>query len=310
MKTQATAMVLASFVGDSLSLGAHWIYDTAVIDQTIGRVDTLRAPLPDSYHAGKQNGQFTHYGDQTLVLLEAVAQDGAFSLTGFAAAWQRLFADYQGYIDKATSATLDNLKRNLPLDQCGSSSTDLGGAARIAPLVYRYRHDRQALLAAARRQTAFTHNHPATLAGADFIARTTWQVLQGSDPVAAMEAALSEGMADVDLADRIREGLKTKGQDTRTVIKEFGQVCGITAALPGAVHLILNYSHDLETALIENTMAGGDSAARGLVAGMILGASLGEEALPAAWLSGMQKSAAIRELLGKIDNQMQTPAAL
>lgn len=304
MTTQATAMVLASFAADSLSLGVHWIYDTDVIDRQIGRVDSLRAPLPDSYHAGKKSGQFTHYGDQTLVLLESLAQTGVFSLPDFAASWQRLFADYHGYIDKATSATLDNLGRNLPLDRCGSTSSDLGGAARIAPLVYRYQHDRETLLTAARQQTALTHNNPATLAGAGFIARTAWEVLQGTDPASAMEQALDEGVADIDLDIRIRGGLDSGGKDTRTVIKKFGQMCGIAAALPGAIHLILSYSRDLKTALIENVMAGGDSAARGLVVGMILGAYLGEEAIPESWLDSMEKTDFIKELLKGIDKKI------
>lgn len=304
MTTQATAMVLASFAADSLALGAHWIYDTDVIDQRIGRVDTLHAPLPDSYHAGKKSGQFTHYGDQALVLLESLASTGAFSLPDFAASWQQLFADYNGYVDKATSTTLDNRNRNLPLDRCGSTSSDLGGAARIAPLVYRYQHDREALLTAAQQQTAFTHNNPATLAGAVFIARTAWTVLQGADPVSAMEQALEEGVDDIDLDIRIRGGLDSGGKDTRTVIKKFGQMCGIAAALPGAIHLIVTYTKDLKNALIENVMAGGDSAARGMVAGMILGAHLGATAVPAAWLADMEKTDTIIALLGSIDNRI------
>lgn len=304
MTTQATAMVLASFAADSLALGAHWIYDTDVIDQRIGRVDTLHTPLPDSYHAGKKSGQFTHYGDQALVLLESLASTGAFSLPDFAASWQQLFADHNAYVDKATSTTLDNRNRNLPLDRCGSTSSDLGGAARIAPLVYRYQHDREALLTAALQQTAFTHNNPATLAGAVFIARTAWTVLQGADPVSAMEQALEEGVDDIDLDIRIRGGLDSGGKDTRTVIKKFGQMCGIAAALPGAIHLIVTYTKDLKTALIENVMAGGDSAARGMVAGMILGAHLGATAVPAAWLADMEKTDTIIALLGSIDSRI------
>lgn len=304
MTTQSTAMVLASFAADSLALGAHWIYDTDVINQRIGRVDTLHAPLPDSYHAGKKSGQFTHYGDQALILLESLAHNGAFSLPDFAASWQQLFAGYNGYVDKATSATLDNRSRNLPLDRCGSTSSDLGGAARIAPLVYRYQHDREALLAAALQQTAFTHNNPATLAGAEFIARTAWAVLQGADPVSAMEQALEEGVDDIDLDIRIRGGLDSGGKDTRTVIKKFGQMCGIAAALPGAIHLIVTYTKDLKTALIENVMAGGDSAARGMVAGMILGAHLGATAVPVAWLADMEKTDAIIASLQSIDSTM------
>lgn len=297
MTEQATAMVLASFAADSLALGAHWIYDTNEIDRRLGRVDNLTKPLPDSYHAGKERGEFTHYGDQTLVLLETVAQTGEFSLTDFALAWKTLFTEYHGYIDKATATTLDNMNQRMPLDQCGSHSSELGGAARIAPLLYFYQNDRQQLLETVRQQTALTHNNPATLAGAEFIAKTVWNVLQGESPLAAMEKGLDEGVADLDLDNRIRGGLDTIGKETRPVIKRFGQMCGIAAALPGVIHLVATYENDLKTALIENVMAGGDSAARGLVTGMILGAHLGRQAIPEEWLTGMVRYAHITALL-------------
>lgn len=41
MNNNSTAMVLASLVADALALGAHWIYDTHVIDTTMGRIETL-----------------------------------------------------------------------------------------------------------------------------------------------------------------------------------------------------------------------------------------------------------------------------
>ncbi len=302
MTTQATAMVLASFAADSLALGAHWIYDPDEIDRRFGRVDTLLSPLADSYHHARKKGEFTHYGDQALVLLESLARTGTFSVTDFAAAWKNLFIDYPGYIDKATAATLENMNRHLPPEQCGSRSSDLGGAARIAPLLYWYQDDRQALLEAVRQQTALTHNNPATLAGAEFIAKTAWEVLHGTSPAAALETALEEGVNDIDLDIRIRGGLDSGGKDTRTVIKKFGQMCGIAAALPGAIHLILSYEDDLKTALIENVMAGGDSAARGLVAGMILGAHGGRSAIPEEWLTGMKQYAHITALLASGKN--------
>ncbi len=301
MKTQKSAMVLASFVADSLALGAHWIYDTADIDRKFGRVEELLAPGADSYHKGKERGAFTHYGDQTLVLLESLAACGRFSLEDFARAWRGLFTGYQGYVDKATVATVENMDHGLPLDQCGSRSSDLGGAARIAPLVYRYHDDRETLLAAVRSQTQLTHNNPATLAGADFIAKVVYEVLRGTQPLTAMEQALEQGVADIDLDIRIRSALDSASKESRGVIKQFGQVCGIAAALPGALHLVLRYPDDLKTALIENVMAGGDSAARGLVVGMVLGARLGGEAIPEAWLTGMVAYPRIVELLEQID---------
>lgn len=308
MTTQATAMVLASFTADSLALGAHWIYDTAEIDRRFGRVEELLAPQADSYHKGKQRGAFTHYGDQALVLLESLAAAGRFSPDGFARAWRELFSGYQGYVDKATAATLENMERGLPLDQCGSRSSDLGGAARIAPLVYRYQDDRETLLEAVRSQTRLTHNNPATLAGAEFIATAVLEMLHGADPDAAMEQALEQGVADIDLDIRIRGALDSGSKESRSVIKGFGQMCGIAAALPGALHLVLKYPDDLKTALIENVMAGGDSAARGLVAGMMLGARLGREAIPGNWLAPMAACPHIEVLLGQLDAARESPS--
>ena len=301
METKRSAMVLASFVADSLALAAHWIYDTSEIDRRFGRIDTLLAPAADSYHKGKARGAFTHYGDQALVLLESLAATGGFVLDDFARAWRGLFTNYTGYVDKATTATLENLKRGLPLDQCGSRSSDLGGAARIAPLLYRSNDDRETLLAAVRQQTRLTHNNPATLAGAAFIAKVVFEVMAGTDPAAAMEQALEEGVADIDLDIRIRSALDSAGKESRGVIKQFGQVCGIAAALPGALHLVLKYQDDLHTALVENVMAGGDSAARGMVVGMMLGARLGREAIPGSWLDGMAAFPHILSLLERID---------
>lgn len=297
MQSPAEAMVLAAFAADSLALGAHWIYDTAQIDSSIGRVDRLLAPQPGSLHTHRGKGDLTHYGDQTLVLLESVHKQGGFSPADFSARWQGLFDGYGGYVDKATKTTLANLAKGGPVELCGSASSELGGAARIAPLVYCYQHHHDELLEAVQLQTVLTHNNPATIAGATFLARTAFLVLQGLPPVEAMEEALEEGVADLDLDMRIRAGLDSAGKETRTVIKHFGQMCGIAAALPGAVHLISTYQEDLENALVENVMAGGDSAARGMVTGMVLGAHLGCSAIPPSWLQEMKAAPLILQLL-------------
>lgn len=74
-------------------------------------------------------------------------------------------------------------------------------------------------------------------------------------------------------------------------------MCKASSALPGAVHLILTYQGNLREALIQNVMAGGDSAARGLVVGIILGAHQGMDGLDQEWLKDMRSTAEINNYL-------------
>lgn len=66
------------------------------------------------------------------------------------------------------------------------------------------------------------------------------------------------------------------------------------------VHLVSKYEDDLKEALIQSVMAGGDSAARGMLVGMVLGAHLGWESLPKEWVSELVKREDIETLLDQI----------
>jgi ADP-ribosylglycohydrolase len=301
MKEKARAMVLASFVADSLSLGAHWIYDTGEIERRFGRVQNLLKPEKASYHPTKACGEFTHYGDQALVLLESIASSSGFDLGHFASTWRALFDNYSGYFDKATKGTLKGFSEGKPPTESGSASTDLAGAARVAPLVYRYRDNPEELVIHARAQTVMTHNNPMVVASADFFARVTYRVLQGSNPTAAITETTTQSFAGAPLADWVTNGLQSIGAGSLQTIAAFGQSCDTRHAFPAVVHLLGKYEGDLKEALIQNVMAGGDSAARGMVVGMVLGAHLGLDAIPGEWLSALKRYRHILQLLEKID---------
>ena len=297
MKDRAEGMVWASFAADSLALGAHWIYDTAVIDSDLGRVDRLRHPPENSFHRTKKAGDFTHYGDQSLVLMESIAAKKGFDLEHFAQGWRSFMHDYTGYRDHATKDTLKNFSAGKTPATSGSGSSDLGGAVRIAPLVYALRGDRAKLLPAARQQTAMTHNDPLVLESAEFLTDALLNILTGSPPVTAIEEAVAGRPA---LQNIVEKGLESRGRDTRATIKAFGQTCDTSAALPGVIHLVAVFEDDLVSALVENVMSGGDSAARGMAVGMLLGAHVGPAAIPAQWLKDLKACNRIAALLKDI----------
>ncbi|MCP3952711.1 MAG: ADP-ribosylglycohydrolase family protein [Desulfobacterales bacterium] len=300
MGTDKKTMVRAAFAADALSLGGHWVYNAGVIAKKFGRLDSMQAPLGKTYHPTKKAGEFTHYGDQTLVLLESVAREGRFDLAAFSRDWQALLDGYDGYFDHATKDTLINFKNGKAPEKAGSESTDFSGAARIAPVVYAHHQDRDAMIAACRAQTAMTHNSPEVVAASEFLARVLWHVLQGQAPTKVMAAVASEEMNNMTLAGWVAQGMESAGKETLDVIADFGQACAISMAFPATVHLVARYEEDLESALVENVMAGGDSAARGMVAGMLLGAGLGEGALPKSWLEQMNQTDQIDLFLAKM----------
>jgi ADP-ribosylglycohydrolase len=301
MKEKPKAMVLASFAADSLALGVHWIYNTRVIDKKFDRVDHFINPERPTYHPTKNRGEFTHYGDQSMLLLESVAACEGFDLTDFSDRWQRLFDKYDGYVDNATKGTLENLASGKSPAEAGSGSDDLAGASRIASLVYVYRNDLQELIDSARAQTAFTHNNPPVIQSAVFFASIAHQILAGTAPLAAIEQAQKDEFHSDPFKEWIQMGLESTGQDSRQAILDLGQMCEIQVAFPGVVHLIAKYENNLKTALVENVMAGGDSAARGLLVGLVLGAHLGMEAIPPQWLKDMKAYPKIVDMLNKID---------
>ncbi len=301
MIDRATAMILAMFAADSLALGAHWIYDTGLIDRKFGRVDRFLKPSEDSYHRTKERGELTHYGDQALCLLASLAENRGFGLGHFAESWKALFKSYSGYFDQATKATLSNLDAGKGPSVSGSASSDLGGASRIGPLVYRLRNDEERLVAAAKEQTAMTHNQSAVIESAVFFARLTSRVLNGGSPSTVMQELKTEGFLSASLLNWVDQGLESKKRGTRQVVSDFGQACATPAAFPSVIHLIVKYENDLKEALIENVMAGGDSAARGMLVGMVLGAHLGMESIPQDWLSSLKSLKQIKAYLSVID---------
>jgi ADP-ribosylglycohydrolase len=300
MGNHAKMMVMAAFAADALALGAHWIYDTELISKRFGKVDAFLKPGADSYHPTKERGAFTHYGDQTLVLLESIAEKRGFDLFDFFDRWQALFKTYKGYIDNATRITLSRFAGGSGPEDPGSPSDDLAGASRIAPLVYAYRNDLDTLVESAKAQTRMTHGDPLTIDSAEFFARVAYLVLHETSPAKAMKQVAEEQFRTSRISGWVAAGLASTDKESLPSIATFGQTCHTPEAFPGVVHLIARYQNDLKEALIQSVMAGGDSAARGMIVGMVLGAYLGPDALPQQWVDDLRKKDRILELLGRL----------
>ena len=96
------------------------------------------------------------------------------------------------------------------------------------------------------------------------------------------------------------EGVKSVDRDTVQAVAGFGQNCHVDDAFPATVHLLAKFHDNLEEALVQSTMAGGDSAARNVIVGMVLGAALGMKAIPGRWLDDLVARGRITELVERI----------
>ncbi len=296
-------ILITSLAGDALCLGPHWIYDQREIAQKLGRITGYAAPLT-SYHPGKQAGDFTHYGDQTLILLRSLAEHGRFDLTGFAAEWRAFWEDpaTHSYRDGATKATLENLRKGARPAEAASDSHDIAGAARIAPLFLLKWESDEALLQAARAQTGFTHRDPQVIETAEFFARVTLSVQSGTEISTALRetAALTHWQAIPDGWFAAAVASMTSREPDAVAAHALGLSCYVADAFPVICHLLLRHPEDPVKALTTNAEAGGDSAARALLMGMVYGALPNATPLPGDWITGLRARAEIQLLIARI----------
>lgn len=297
----ARDFILPSFFGDALALGPHWIYDASKIAGLYpGGIREYDDPR-SSYHPGKSAGNFTHLGDQTLALLESLADHGG-SLSAWPADWrawaERIRDDKNSYFDGATRGTLENLAagRKQP-----SESSDLAGAARIAPL-FAVHGDIAPLVAAARAQTALTHGDARVIDAAEFFARAAFAVGEGAEIAEAFEESAFFPYSALPASDWLMAA-RHASSDLAGHASALGLGCDIAGAFPITLALALCHEDDPVAALSANAMLGGDSAARGLLLGLLMGARHGADAFPAPWIDHLKAHETIDRDLERLESR-------
>jgi len=272
-----SGVLWGSFCADAYALGAHWVYDVKEIENSNLDLDGFNNPLT-TYHGSKRAGDFTHYGDQTLWLLESISNEKKFDALEYSKLWLENMKEYNGYIDGASKATIEGLDKGLSIDVCGSSSRDLSAAGRVAPLIYFYKDDKDALFKAIKLQTNFTHRNESVEESALFFAELTLAMLDGVDLNSAI-TSLSQNYSTT-LQKWIEQAKQSILLPTANTIANFGQSCSVNVGFLGVIHLLIKYQNDYMKALKENVLSGGDSAARGMIVGMVLGAKLESQIKP------------------------------
>lgn len=287
-----SGLLYGSLVAESLSLGVHWIYDVDELETKHGRVTEFKAPGADSYHPNKKAGDQGHVGDQALCLMRCLKESGRWDALAYLDAWQAMWTGYDDYVDKATKTTLANLAGGADPAVCAASSDELAGPARIAPLLaFLAEADEATVVEAAVEQTVLTHRSVAAIEAAEFLAKAGYRTMHGAE--------LASCVRELAPARALQAVEKVEHLPAVEAIGELGRSCSISAALPAVIFLALNYGDDVESAFIENAMAGGDNCARGLALGILLGASQGVETIAKRWRTGLNADDSIQGFLSR-----------
>ena len=223
-----------------------------------------------------------------------------------------------GYLNGGTRQTLQNLMR-YP-DARGRQRMELAAnvncliaATHFLPIFFTS-SDEETLVNDAISTVYLSHKNRDPIYAAEFLSRTLYKLFYDN---LGLEEALNLAAAKVndpfiseklyDAKKKVQEATDPNSQLSKeefvddialtsmarlwdvgkTEPIKVGKASPTEGALPGALYIALKYQNSLEEALIANANIGGDSAARGMVIGMLLGAIHGKGAIPERWLSAL-----------------------
>ena len=285
-------MIWGQFIGDAMCLGTHWIYNLEDLKAFYPELRGFEAPRAGHYHDGKKPGEFTHYGEAALLLLESVAESGGLDVKDYGRRFFGHYASpsYAGYLDSATRGTIENAglgADGLPPEgfdhQSGADDDQLATATSLAPVVARY-HGEPDLLDQVARVTRVRQTHLRSVAYMRVYAGILTELLAGTDLHSAIHRVQEVAAKDVEFGDelalRFRGVFERKHLNTTEATAQLGQSCPLKNSFPSALVAVVRTPDDFEGTLLRVLAAGGDNAGRAAIAGAMLGAHLGASAIP------------------------------
>lgn len=141
-RNRAKACILGALVADAATMGLHWLYSQKRILEVAPQAPEFRAPEEGDYagdvgyfaHSGKTPGDFSHYGEQMLAMLESLQKTGgSYSKASYQEAFRERFGyggTFVGYIDRPTRQTLDRIYADENAALNAVNAIPFEGAAR------------------------------------------------------------------------------------------------------------------------------------------------------------------------------------
>jgi len=296
---QVLGMLFGIALGDALG----WPAEPLNLDQLKVRFG------PQGIQELPEPALFTDDTQMTLAVAEALIDAGDQDLEGLMAAVSRRFVEWlhnpESYRGPGASCLYGarQLERGAPWREAGNpGSKGCGAAMRVAPVGYFFQHDLPRLREVAAATALTTHRHPAAEVGAvaaAFLAKLALDRASIADFVPLLREEIQGLVAEVDQAlGRLEQAFQMS--DLTAALAHIGEGWVAEEAVLGALFCFLQHPNDYLAAVRLAANTSGDSDSLAALTGGISGSYLGIQALPAAWVDRIEKSAYLRDVARRL----------
>ncbi|CAA6804177.1 MAG: ADP-ribosylglycohydrolase [uncultured Sulfurovum sp.] len=265
--------------------------------ECMDKQETLNTLLPKKHlqtHLNKHAENFTLYGEQSIWLLKHLNEAKMYDPFDYAKLWQKQMHTYEGNKDEASSISLQNLESGKSFMACGSESQNLSVVGRHAPLLFKLDNIDE-LLESIKLHNCLTHFTKETLDASKYISEVALAMLYDLDVEATLKER-AEFYGDL-VKEEVSTAFSLKNNPKHEVLKHLADSPNVKGGLALTVYLLLNYHHDFPKLLKMNLLAGGDSSARGMIAGMLVGARYGFDTIKPSWIEELNNYEVLNALI-------------
>jgi ADP-ribosyl-[dinitrogen reductase] hydrolase len=261
--SRATGALLGQVIGDSLGSRVEF-KDAAEIRKLFpeGVRDLADGGL---YHTIA--GQPTDDSEMALALARSILKEKAYKS-------ERVLEAYRGWLQTRPIDVGETTEKGLLGGHTNESESN-GSLMRISPAGIWAAGDAAKAAKAARQDSALTHPNPVCVEACAGYAAAIAVGCGGGNRDAMLEAALSHSKG------RARSAIMLGA--TSSAPADYQKKMGwVLIALQNAFYQL--FHSDLETGIIKTVSAGGDTDTNAAIAGALLGAAHGREAIPSRWI--------------------------
>jgi ADP-ribosylglycohydrolase len=196
------------------------------------------------------------------------------------------------------------LAAGTPWSESGVSwSKGSGAVMRAAPVGFFFASYPVLLREVSRAVARVTHRHPTAQAAAVAVASAAKEAAENVPPALWGERVRRalQGMNAWEIDAALAEaGAVLREEDDSAAMERLGEGWVSEEAAAMALAAVARHPDDFAAAIRCAVNHGGDSDTVGCIAGALLGARLGEDALPRPWLEALERADAIRDLADRL----------